>query len=293
MTFTLTYSTLIDSTKSYTQNTSSTVNPNFIAAIPQFIFNAEVRISRDLKALEGKRVANSVFVEGQAIYQKPNRWRETISISFAKAPTIYPTVSRQNTSGDRIITTSLAMRFEAGSNVNVYNVGGAGYNGNFTLSDASQFTIEYSSGSGTEALTSDTDGFVSIPPQNYTLLRPRSSEYCREYWPDLTEKDYPLYYGDFDFNNIIIVPTPLATLPWQLNYYETPEHLSDTNDTNWITDQAPDMLLYATLVEAFNFLKNYDQAAAWEQKYTQSGQSRGMEARARIDDATDNREDGT
>lgn len=267
-------------------------NVAFNERIPQFIYNSEIRISRDLKTLEGKRVANSRFLAGTAIYQKPNRWRQTISMNYAKA-TAYPVTSRVNVAGVRTLTLSKAIRFTAGQNIAVYNIGGTGYNGTVALTSSTQLSVTYSQGSGSESITADFGGFISEVPQNYTHILPRSAEYCREYWPDMTQKDYPLYFGDFDFNNFIITPTPLAALPWQLNYYETPEHLSDTNDENWITEQAPDMLLYAALVEAFTYLTQPAEAAAWEAKYQASGQSRGMEAKNREADATIDRDIGT
>lgn len=294
MTFTLTYDSLQTSIQNYAQTGTSGANtfPAFLTAIPQFIFNAEVRISRDLKSLEGKRVANSTFIKGQAVYAKPNRWRETISINYATASTNYPVTSRKNVSGTRTLTTSLAMQLSVGTNINVYNVGGAGYNGSFPLSAAAQLSVSYTSGSGSESVTVDTGGFLSLSPQNYTPIYPRTKEYCQTYWPDLTQTGNPLYYGDFDINNIIIVPVPLATLPWQFTYYETPAHLSDVVEENWITDNAPDMLLYAALVEAFTFLQRPDLASAWETKYQQTGQSRGVEAKSREVDANDNRDTG-
>lgn len=68
--FYLTYNSLFAAIMDYSDNSNQ---PGFAQRIPQFIFNAEVRISRELKTLTGTRLVNSFFVPGQAVYQKPNR----------------------------------------------------------------------------------------------------------------------------------------------------------------------------------------------------------------------------
>lgn len=99
-----------------------------------------------------------------------------------------------------------------------------------------------------------------------TLL-PRSYEYCRTYWPDDTLATTPKFYADYDYNHFIFVPTPNDTYPYELNFWQLLAPLDSTNQTNWLTEYAPNALLHGTCVEAFNFLKSPEQAAVWQAAY--------------------------
>lgn len=102
-----------------------------------------------------------------------------------------------------------------------------------------------------------------------TLL-PRSYEYCRNYWPNSNTQDTsqpPLYYADYNYSWWLIVPTPPASYPWEINYYELPALLDDTNQTNWLTDFAPNLLLYRCLYEMTVFLKDDERIPTWEKLY--------------------------
>ena len=50
-------------------------------------------------------------------------------------------------------------------------------------------------------------------------------------------------------------------------YYELPPLLSSVNQTNWLTEYAPQLLLYGTLLEATPFLKNDERIGVWQQFY--------------------------
>lgn len=222
---------------------------------------------------------------GQYSYQKPERWLETISINFGNA-TGYTTVSRQNASGTRTLVLSSAHSFTVGSNISVFNVGGTGYNGSFTVTAVTQLSVSYVSGSGTEALTADTGGIVTTPLEQRTYLKPRSYEFCCDYWPDRTQTGLPKYYSDYDFNYLFIVPTPQIAYPFEINFYQRPMPLSATNQTNWFTEFSPDMLLYASLLEAAPYLKNDQRIPTWKDYYLQASSAIKVENRERINDAT-------
>jgi len=59
--------------------------------------------------------------------------------------------------------------------------------------------------------------------------------------------------------------------------------LSSTNQTNWITQNAPNAMLFGTLLQAMPFLKN-DQRQIFQQKYTESIQALKAEDVSRIGD---------
>ena len=80
----------------------------------------------------------------------------------------------------------------------------------------------------------------------------------------------PKYYSNWDQNTIVVAPTPNATYTIQVNYILKPTGLSSTNTTTYLSQQFPNGLLYACLVEAFSFLKGpNDLLQLYEGKYKQ------------------------
>lgn len=106
-----------------------------------------------------------------------------------------------------------------------------------------------------------------------TPLFSRSYEYLRGYWPDETETGTPEFYADYDYNHWLFVPTPAVNTSVQILYYEQPQFLDDANQTNWITEYAPNVLLYASLLEATPFLKNDDRVQLWQNTYDRAAQA--------------------
>lgn len=107
-------------------------------------------------------------------------------------------------------------------------------------------TISFNYGSGLNNNTSN-------------ILLPRRYEYLMTIWPNRTVSDVnqpPLYYSDYGFQNFLIAPTPALAYPFELIYMETPATLSVANQTNWLTDFAPALLFYRTLLQAVIYLKD-------------------------------------
>lgn len=191
----MTFTTLGSTVVSYCERGGSSVDAQFNAQLPGFINLTEQQIAHELKIQGLQNIVTSAFTASLGVYQKPNRWRETVSINV-------------------------------GTNV------------------------------GT-ATTYNTRAAVL----------PRSYEYCRSYWPDDTQTGTPKYYADYGYDNIIVVPTPAETNPYEWNYWQLPPPLDATNSTNFFTEYTPNALLDGTLVRSFNFLKNPAQAAVWQQAF--------------------------
>lgn len=111
----------------------------------------------------------------------------------------------------------------------------------------------------------------------------RKYEYLKNYWPDADQTDVPLYYADTDWEHWYIAPTPDLAYAFEVLYYERIAPLSSTNQTNWLTQNAPNAMLFGTLLQAMQFLKN-DQRVIFQQKYTESLQSLKSEDVARVGD---------
>lgn len=101
----------------------------------------------------------------------------------------------------------------------------------------------------------------------------RSYEYIRSYWPNSSATGQPEFYADYDYAHWLLAPTPDADYPMEVIYYELPPLLSDNMQTNWITEYAPQLLLYGTLLEATPFLKNDERIGVWQQMYDRAAAS--------------------
>lgn len=191
----MTFNSLQDDTRSYCVRGGATVDPQFNLQLPGFINFREKQIARELKIQGFINNVTSAMQSALGVYQKPNRWRETVSINI-------------------------------GTNV----------------------------GTATTYATRK-------------MLLPRSYEYCRTYWPTATAVGEPKYYADYDYEHYIFVPTPDDDYPYEDNFWQLLAPLDATNQTNWLTEYAPNALLHGVLEEAFNYLKNAEQAAAWGAAY--------------------------
>ena len=111
----------------------------------------------------------------------------------------------------------------------------------------------------------------------------RKYEYLKNYWPDTNQTDVPLYYADTDWDHWYLAPTPDDDYSFEVLYYERIAPLSSENQTNWITMNAPNAMLFGTLLQAMPFLKN-DQRQIFQQKYTEALQALKTEDVARVGD---------
>lgn len=165
--------------------------------LPSIINLAERAIAQDMKFQGFLVPVTSTLVQGTSVYQKPDRWRETVSMNF-----------------------------------------GTGDDDNTRVS-----------------------------------LFPRSYEYSRSYWPNSDTEGVPEFYADYDYSHWLVTPTPDANYPWEILYYQQPPLLDDANQTNWLTDYAPNALLYRCLLEATPFLKDDERIPVWTQMYTANMQT--------------------
>jgi hypothetical protein len=97
--------------------------------------------------------------------------------------------------------------------------------------------------------------YVNSSSENVFLLQ-KDVNFIQEFHPDPTVTGNPKYYAQFDVDNFILAPTPSSALAVELHYYYRPASLTtDDSGTTWISTNAPDALLYGTLMEAYTFMK--------------------------------------
>ena len=95
----------------------------------------------------------------------------------------------------------------------------------------------------------------------------RTYEYIREYWPNPTSTDVPLFFCDYDYEHWLVGPTPTLAYAYEVLYYERVQPLDTSNQSNWFTQYAPQALLYGTLLQAMPFLKNDERMPMWQSNY--------------------------
>ena len=99
-------------------------------------------------------------------------------------------------------------------------------------------------------------------------LEKKDASYISEFLPSRATTGVPKYYANWDNDTILLAPAPNAAYTVELAYNAQPTGLSSSNTTTWISNNAPLLLLYACLVEAFKFLKSPDMLNTYAQSYT-------------------------
>lgn len=99
------------------------------------------------------------------------------------------------------------------------------------------------------------------------FLVTRSHEYLHDYNAGGTD-GVPRFYGEVDETTWILGPKPDDVYTVNVIYLSRPARLeAGVNETNWLSDNAYDILFKAALAEAEKFLKSDERAPLWEQDY--------------------------
>ncbi len=129
----------------------------------------------------------------------------------------------------------------------------------------------------------------NVPPavgfHTWAPLKQRSYGYCIQYWPDATQTTQPKYIADYTYNSWYVAPTPDLAYPYRFSYYQLPSLIAENQQTNWLTENAPDVLLYAALLETASYLQDDDRIPTWQKYYDLAKNSLSEEDMRRIYDA--------
>lgn len=205
--YSMTYDSLLEDLRRYLERGWTAESDQIVYdQLPRLITLGERRISRELKIQGFIRAVSTTLQPGVAVLLKPDRWRDTVSMTLDGVP-----------------------------------------------------------------------------------IFARAYEYLRGYWPDEAETGTPEFYADYDYQHWLLAPTPSAANTLEILYYEQPRFLGDEVQTNWLTEYAPDVLLYASLLEAAPFLKNDERIQTWQGMYDRAAQALNGEDLKRIMDRSANR----
>ena len=120
---------------------------------------------------------------------------------------------------------------------------------------------------------------VIVPPLNqYQVIEWRSYEFCRSYFPingnapgqslvPPTISPIPLFYCDYGREYLLLSPTPAVSYSFELSFYGIVPTITSSLQTNFLTEYAPNLLLYASLLEASSFVKVDERIPVWQGAY--------------------------
>ena len=96
--------------------------------------------------------------------------------------------------------------------------------------------------------------------------------FIQDFTPNPSTTGTPKYYADWDETTFLMGPTPDANYTVELHYFYRPQSITASDDgTSWLGTNAELALMYASLVEAYTFMKG-------EPEFLQLYNQRYMEA---------------
>ena len=140
------------------------------------------------------------------------------------------------------------------------NVGGTMTSGNTYLSTPTDYLSTFSLA-------------VKDSSNNFSYLLLKQVSFIRDYTPQEATTGKPLYYAQFDDNTFILAPTPNSNYSVELHYYYRPASLTTLGDSgqSWLSENAPNAMLFGSLVEGAVFMKSDPQTVAlYETKFQEA-----------------------
>jgi hypothetical protein len=288
MAYQQTYSSLIQDITTYTNQGGSDV---FAAQLPQIVLFAQRQIARELKILGLERYIIGTFTANEGVVPKPTLWLNTNSMRYGgKAGAVYSVQVTAGGSGYQfppIVTGGTNTSFQAFVQGGQLTQVGIISGGNSNMANVPLTITAAADDPGTGAAAT---AFAYSGNNTSQPILERTYEFCRFYWPDPTQTGNPEFYSDYGYNNWLFVPTPAANLPIEIAYQAVAEPLDATNQTNWLTLNAPDLLFDACMLQAFIFLQRPESIQLWQSVWNNAKAGFAMEDDSR---ATDRSATGT
>jgi len=122
---------------------------------------------------------------------------------------------------------------------------------------------------------------------NQVFLNQRDPSFMAEYYktPNTQSSSIPKYYGNWDENFWVVAPTPNATYSITLAYNKEPTSLTDATVSGtgtYLSNKYQDLLLYASLVNAYGYLKGpTDMIQLYQGQYKEALETYAVEQEGR------------
>lgn len=108
--------------------------------------------------------------------------------------------------------------------------------------------------------------------------------FLQTFHPNASTTGTPRYYALFDVDNFLIAPTPSSALAVELHYYYRPTSLTAGAEggSTWLSTNAPNAMLYGSLIEAYTFMKGEaDVIQNYSQRFVEAVQGLKLYGEAR------------
>jgi hypothetical protein len=121
---------------------------------------------------------------------------------------------------------------------------------------------------------------------NQVFLEKKDTSYMAAYYDTPgTQSGLPKYYANWDANYWVVAPTPDSTYLITLAYVKQPDSITaspGSTQGTYLSNKYQDLLLYASLVEAYGYLKGpADMLQYYMQSYQRAIQSYAIEQQGR------------
>jgi hypothetical protein len=298
----MTFASLQQDLQNYLER-GTNLDPIVFAQLPELINFAERRISKEMKVLGFVVAATFTMQANLAVYPKPDRWRKIISFNVGAQktqPVSFPITSVTNNGSTATYVGVFPLSIQTGKWFTISGFVNPGNNGTFVCTSSSPFALTLANtGAINESATATATLVSTVGPLQRQQIFDRDYEYIRSYWPDDTQTNFstygtyspPKFWAHYNYQNVIVAPTPDLNYSAEIVYYEEPALLDNTNTTNFITQYMPNLLLYAALLECTPFLKNDARIATWQSMYDRAAAVYDSESKQGILDRNSTRQE--
>jgi len=127
---------------------------------------------------------------------------------------------------------------------------------------------------------------TNVNPNTQTFLEKKDPSYMATYYDTPgTAEGIPKYYANWDANFWVVAPTPNAQYEITMAYIKQPTSLTDTSVSTtgtYLSNKYQDLLLYASLINAYGYLKGpIDMLQYYQGAYKEALQTYAIEQQGR------------
>ena len=124
----------------------------------------------------------------------------------------------------------------------------------------------------------------NVTPNVHVYLERKDTSFMTEYYDTpSTASGLPAYYANWDAQYWLVAPTPDRAYEITLAYIKQPSSITASDSTTtYLSNKYQDLLLYASLLEAYGYLKGpQNMVQYYQQSYQQALQSYAIEQQGR------------
>ena len=127
---------------------------------------------------------------------------------------------------------------------------------------------------------------TNVNPNTQTFLEKKDPSYMATYYDTpSTSEGIPKYYANWDANFWVVAPTPDAQYEITMAYIKQPTSLTDSSVSTtgtYLSNKYQDLLLYASLINAYGYLKGpVDMLQYYQGAYKEALQTYAIEQQGR------------